>query len=50
MERLILKLKLQYFGPPDAKNPFIGKDSDSGKDGGQEEKETTEDEMVGWRH
>ena len=43
-------LKLQYFGPPDAKNPFIGKDSDLGKDGEQEEKETTEDEMVGCHH
>ena len=50
LEALILKLKLQYFGPPDAKNPFIGKDSDLGKDGEQEEKETTEDEMVGWCH
>ena len=36
----MLKRKLQYFGPLDAKNPFIGKDSDLGKDGGQEEKET----------
>ena len=46
----MLKLKLQYFGPLDAKNPFIGKDSDLGKDGGQEEKETAEDEMVEWHH
>ena len=50
LEGLMLKLKLQYFGPPDAKNPFIGKDSDLGKDGEQEEKETTEDEMIGWCH
>ena len=28
----------------------LGKDSDAGKDGGQEEKGTTEDEMVGWYH
>ena len=28
----------------------LGKDPDAGKDGGQEEKGTTEDEMVGWRH
>ena len=36
--------------PPDAKNCLIGKDSDAGKDGKQEEKGTTEDEMVGWYH
>ena len=29
---------------------FIGKDSDAGKDWKQEEKEMTEDEMVGWHH
>ena len=29
---------------------FIGKDPDAGKDGGQEEKEAAEDEMVGWHH
>ena len=37
-------------GPPDAKNWFIGKDPNSGKDWRQEEKGTTEDEMVGWHH
>ena len=36
--------------PPDAESWLIGKDSDAGKDWGQEEKETTEDEMVGWHH
>ena len=36
--------------PPDAKNWLIGKDSDAGKDWRQEEKGTTEDEMVGWHH
>ena len=36
--------------PPDAKNWFIGKDPDAGKDWGQEENGTTEDEMVGWHH
>ena len=36
--------------PPDEKNQLIGKDPDAGKDGGQEEKGTTEDEMVGWHH
>jgi len=32
--------------PPDAKSWFIWKDSDAGKDWGQEEKGTTEDEMA----
>ena len=36
--------------PPDAKSQIIGKDPDAGKDWGQEEKGTTEDEMVGWHH
>ena len=35
---------------PDVKCWLIGKDSDSGRDWGQEEKGTTEDEMVGWHH
>ena len=36
--------------PPDAKHWLIGKDPDAGEDWGQEEKGTTEDEMVGWHH
>ena len=36
--------------PPDAKSWFIWKDPGAGKDWGQEEKGTTEDEMVGWHH
>ena len=36
--------------PCDAKNWLIGKDPDAGKDWRQEEKGTTEDEMVGWHH
>ena len=36
--------------PPDAKNWLTGKDSEAGKDWGQEEKGMTEDEMVGWHH
>ena len=36
--------------PPDAKSQFIGKDPDSGKNGRQEEKGTTEEKMVGWHH
>ena len=35
---------------PDVKNWFIGKDPDAGQDWRQEEKGTTEDEMVGWHH
>ena len=36
--------------PPRAKSWLIGKDSDAGRDWGQEEKGTTEDEMAGWHH
>ena len=36
--------------PPHAKNWLIGKDSDAGRDWGQEEKGMTEDEMAGWHH
>ena len=36
--------------PPDAKNWFIEKDPDAGKDWRQEERATTEDEMVGCHH
>ena len=36
--------------PPDAKSWLIGKDPDAGRDWGQEEKGTTEDEMAGWHH
>ena len=35
---------------PHAKSWVIGKDLDAGKDWGQEEKGTTEDEMAGWHH
>ena len=36
--------------PPNVKNWLIGKDPDAGKDWGQVEKGTTEDETVGWHH
>ena len=36
--------------PPDAKGQLIGKDADAGTDWRQEEKEVSEDEMVGWHH
>ena len=32
------------------KSQLIGKDTDAGKDRGQEEKGVIEDEMVGWHH
>ena len=50
LEGLMLKLKLPILWPPDANSWLIGKDSDAGKDWGQEEKGTTEDEMAGWHH
>ena len=36
--------------PPHVKSWLIGKDSDAGRDWGQEEKGTTEDEMAGWHN
>ena len=36
--------------PPDAKSWLIGKDTDAEKNGRQEEKGTTENEMAGWHH
>ena len=36
--------------PPHAKSWLTGKDPDAGRDWGQEEKGTTEDEMAGWHH
>ena len=36
--------------PPDVKSWLIGKDPDSGKDWGDEEKKAAEDEMIGWHH
>jgi len=50
LEEMMLKLKLQYFWPPHVKSWLIGKDSDAGRDWGQEEKGPTEDEMAGWHH
>ena len=38
------------FLPPDVKSWLNGKDPDAGKDWGQEEKGTTEDEMIRWHH
>ena len=45
-----LKLKLQYFGHLMRRVDSLEKNSDAGRDWGQEEKGTTEDEMAGWHH
>ena len=42
--------KTPVLWPPPVKSWLIGKDSDAGRDWGQEEKGTTEDEMAGWHH
>ena len=44
------KAETPVLWPPHVKSWLIGKDSDAGRDWGQEEKGTTEDEMAGWRH
>ena len=44
------KAKTPILRPPHVKSWLIGKDSDAGRDWGQEEKGTTEDEMAGWHH
>ena len=49
LEGLMLKLKLQYFGHL-MRRTESGKDPDAGKDWRQEEKGTTENELVGWHH
>ena len=48
--RTDVEAKTPTLRPHDAKSCFIGKDLDAGKDFGQKEKGTTEDEMVGWHH
>ena len=44
------KAEIPILWPPDWKSWLIGKDSDAGRDWGQEEKGMTEDEMAGWHH
>ena len=46
----MLKLKLQFFGHLMQRVDSLEKTSDAGRDWGQEEKGTTEDEMAGWHH
>ena len=49
LEGMMLKLKLQYFGHLMRKVDSSEK-TDAGRDWGQEEKGTTEDEITGWHH
>ena len=49
LEGMILKLKLEYFGHLMQRVDSL-EDSDAGRDWGQEETGTTEDEMAGWHH
>ena len=44
------KAETPVLWPPHAKSWLIGKESDAGRDWGQEEKGATEDEMAGWHH
>ena len=50
LEGMMLRLKLQYFGHSCEELTHWKKNSDAGRDWGQEEKGTTEDEMAGWHH
>ena len=49
-ERNDAKAETPILWPPHVKSWLIGKDSDAGRDWGQEEKGMTEDEMAGWYH
>ena len=49
LERMLLKLKLKYFGHLMQRVDSLEK-TDAERDWGQEEKGTTEDEMAGWNH
>ena len=49
LEGMMLKLKLQFFGHLMRRADSLEK-TDAGRDWGQEEKGTTEDEMAGWHH
>ena len=44
------KAETPVLWPPNVKSQLIGKDSDAGRDWGQEGKGTAEDEMAGWHH
>ena len=49
LEEMMLKLKLQYFGHLMQRADSLEK-TDAGRDWGQEEKGSTEEEMAGWHH
>ena len=49
LEGMMVKLKLQYFGHLMQRVESLEK-TDAGRDWGQEENGTTEDEMAGWHH
>ena len=44
------KAEIPILWPPHVKSCLVGKDSDAGRDWGQEKKGTAEDEMAGWHH
>ena len=48
--RIDAKAETPILWPPHVKGWLIGKGPDAGRDWGQEEKGTTEDEMAGWHH
>ena len=47
---IFLRSETPVLWPPHEKSWLIGKDSDAGRDWGQEGKGMTEDEMAGWHH
>ena len=50
LEGIMLKLKFQHFGHLMQSVDLTGKDPDAGRDWGQEEKGTTEDQIAGWHN
>ena len=50
LKGMMLKLKLHYISHLMQRVDSLEKDSDAGRDWGQEEKGTTEDEIAGWHH
>ena len=50
IRRTDIEAEIPILWPPDSKSWLIGKDPNTGRDWGQEEKGTTEDEMAGWHH
>ena len=50
LEGIDAKAETPVLWPPHEKSWLIGKDSDAGRNWGQEEKGRTEDEMAGWHH